>query len=202
MAYDGFVFPAPVLGTRVPVVSDGYHQRDESFHYGVDIGYRRLKDSDPAGLPYASSGGGFYNPPGTPALAAGPGTVVDSSNQAPGGVVKINHGGEILTVYRHLSSRSVSVGQRVSAGDKVGIIGNDIRPGKNKWNHLHFEVLVNGSYIDPQTVMNQWQYVRGPGSLNIAWLTDLFKTPDKTKTDPMRVTFAVGTAALLYLYLS
>lgn len=81
-------------------------------------------------------------PIGTKVVASAAGTVIIARgdggwNGGYGSYVVINHGGGLQTLYSHLSSVSVSVGQEVSAGDKIGAVGNT---GKSTGAHLHFEV--------------------------------------------------------------
>lgn len=53
-----------------------------------------------------------------------------------------------MTLYGHINTWEVSVGQRVMAGDRIATIGNR---GNSTGPHLHFEVLLGGSQrIDPQ----------------------------------------------------
>jgi murein DD-endopeptidase MepM/ murein hydrolase activator NlpD len=63
-----------------------------------------------------------------------------------GRVVWIDHGGEVLTVYAHLSSLLVSAGQPVRGGDLVGLSGST---GDAAAPHLHFEVWRWGRQVDP-----------------------------------------------------
>jgi murein DD-endopeptidase MepM/ murein hydrolase activator NlpD len=65
---------------------------------------------------------------------------------AYGNLVTISHGGSTSTRYAHLAGVSVSVGQSVGAGDKVGDIGST---GYSTGPHLHFEVLVDSEFVDP-----------------------------------------------------
>ena len=58
----------------------------------------------------------------------------------------IQHGGSLSTCYGHQSSIAVSVGQSVSQGQVIGNSGNT---GNSTGPHLHFEVRVNGSPVDP-----------------------------------------------------
>ena len=86
-------------------------------------------------------------PNGTAILAAGGGTVVKSCmTTAYGNYVIVNHGGGVMTAYAHMSRRSVSVGDKVSAGQQLGCVGST---GWSTGNHLHFEVIVNGSFTNP-----------------------------------------------------
>ena len=88
---------------------------------------------------------------GTAIWAADSGTVVRSSDGWNGGwgnYVMIDHGNGMQTLYAHMSSRAVSVGQTVSRGQTIGYVGST---GMSTGAHLHFEMYVNGARIDPQT---------------------------------------------------
>jgi len=104
-----------------------YGPRSGRLHGGIDIGATR----------------------GTNVVAADSGTVVTStSHRSYGNYVVVSHGNGITTLYAHLSSRSVSVGDSVSKGQVVGHVGST---GNATGSHLHFEVSVNGSRVDPRT---------------------------------------------------
>ena len=86
---------------------------------------------------------------GKPAVAADGGVVIQAATGWNGGygtVVKIQHSNGLITVYAHLDSLSVKVGQKVSAGQTVGLIGNT---GRSFGPHLHFEVIKNGVKVNP-----------------------------------------------------
>jgi murein DD-endopeptidase MepM/ murein hydrolase activator NlpD len=68
-----------------------------------------------------------------------------------GNLVVIDHGGGVVTRYAHLASVSVSSGQQVSAGDVVGRIG---ARGLATGPHLHFEVLIDGRFVNPASWLN------------------------------------------------
>ncbi len=87
-------------------------------------------------------------PIGTPIVAVSDGTVVDAGPTAGYGAwVKIRHSDGTVTLYGHVNTWLVSVGQRVMAGDQIATIGNR---GNSTGPHCHFEVLLNGSNrIDP-----------------------------------------------------
>jgi murein DD-endopeptidase MepM/ murein hydrolase activator NlpD len=77
---------------------------------------------------------------GTPVVAAASGTVVLVGNRGytgGGNVVWIQHGANLYTTYNHLSYWNVRVGQKVSAGQRVGLVGHT---GEATGPHLHFEV--------------------------------------------------------------
>lgn len=80
-------------------------------------------------------------PAGTPILAAASGEVIVSRSSGWNGgyglYVVVKHANGTQTLYAHLSSVAVSVGQNVSAGQKLGGVGNT---GRSTGNHLHFEV--------------------------------------------------------------
>lgn len=124
-----FAWPAPgytritsPFGMRTHPITGVY-----KLHTGMDIG-----------APYGSN-----------FIAANDGVVISAGyNTAYGKMVVIDHGGGISTLYAHGSEIMVSVGQSVRRGDvvlKVGSTGYSTGP------HAHFEVRVNGQYVDPMT---------------------------------------------------
>lgn len=58
----------------------------------------------------------------------------------------VGHSDGTSTLYAHMSSRSVSQGQTVKQGQVVGRVGTT---RSSTGNHLHFEIRVNGSRVDP-----------------------------------------------------
>ncbi|CTQ33949.1 M23 family metallopeptidase [Jannaschia rubra] len=94
---------------------------------------------------------------GTPILATAEGTVVHAGwSNGYGKLVKIRHPLGFETRYGHMSAINVSVGQRVSRGDKVGGMGST---GRSTGTHLHYEVRRNGQALDPITFINAGQDV-------------------------------------------
>ncbi|MFL5922306.1 MAG: murein hydrolase activator EnvC family protein [Gaiellaceae bacterium] len=84
---------------------------------------------------------------GTPIRAAAAGRVVYGGWMSGyGNLVAIDHGGGISTAYGHQSSIAVGLGQVVSQGQTIGYVGCT---GHCFGPHLHFEVRVNGSPVDP-----------------------------------------------------
>ena len=93
----------------------------------------------------------------TQAVAAKAGTVIISSyNKYRGNYVVVSHGSGNTTTYQHLSSRSVSVGDKVAQGQVVGITGTT---GVSSGPHLHFEITENGKIVDPLKYLTN--YIKG-----------------------------------------
>lgn len=101
-------------------------KRISSNHKGIDIGA-------PSGAKIVASNGG---------------KVVTSAYNAGGygNYVIIDHGGGKMTVYGHMSKRGVSVGQSVGKGDQIGKVGST---GRSTGPHLHFEIRINGTAVNP-----------------------------------------------------
>lgn len=79
--------------------------------------------------------------------AAKSGTVIISTySSSYGNYVVLSHGSGNTTLYAHMSSRKVSVGQKVSQGDVIGITGST---GHSTGPHLHFEITEGGVRINP-----------------------------------------------------
>ena len=88
---------------------------------------------------------------GTNVLAAADGTVIIAGwNNAYGNYVVINHGGGVTTLYGHNSSLTVSKGQKVSRGQVIAKVGST---GYSTGPHIHFEVQVNGSPVNPMSYL-------------------------------------------------
>jgi murein DD-endopeptidase MepM/ murein hydrolase activator NlpD len=84
---------------------------------------------------------------GTPVRAAAAGTVIHAGWLGGyGNLVVVDHGGGLSTAYAHNSSYASSVGEAVAAGQVVAYSGNT---GNSSGPHVHFEVRVNGSAVDP-----------------------------------------------------
>jgi len=115
----GFIWP--VNG----VVVSGFGMRWGRMHEGIDIS--------------ASSG--------TPIWAAAAGTVIWSGWRGGyGNCVVVDHGNGLATLYAHGSALLVGVGEHVSQGQTVALVGST---GNSSGPHLHFEVRVNGVAVDP-----------------------------------------------------
>lgn len=87
-------------------------------------------------------------PNGTTIVACGDGTVKFAGwYYGYGYLVRIDHGNGVETYYGHCSKLYVSAGDNVSAGDKIAAVG---ATGEATGPHLHLEVRVNGSTVNPQ----------------------------------------------------
>ncbi|MDR0885604.1 MAG: M23 family metallopeptidase [Clostridiales Family XIII bacterium] len=85
---------------------------------------------------------------GTPVYAADSGVVVscEQDGSGYGNIIVVDHGGGIETAYAHLSAFTVSPGTRVMRGDQIASSGNT---GRSTGPHLHFEVRINGTAVNP-----------------------------------------------------
>jgi len=90
---------------------------------------------------------------GAPVYAADAGVVTmaqGGDNYGYGNVIQIDHGNGYATLYAHLSVIGVSPCQSVYAGEWIGSAGNT---GNSQGAHLHFEVRLNGGFINPWFVL-------------------------------------------------
>lgn len=88
---------------------------------------------------------------GSPIYATADGVVIHAGWQSGyGNLVKIQHEFGIETRYGHMSKVRVSVGQRVSRGDRIGDMGST---GRSSGTHLHYEVRVSGKAVNPMTYL-------------------------------------------------
>lgn len=123
-----FLWPVPAY---VGIINDVYGYRSSpisgsgEFHSGLDMR-----------APY-----------GTDIVAADDGVVIYSGmRNGYGNCVIIDHGGGFSTLYGHNSSLCVTVGQSVVRGQVIAKAGST---GYSTGAHLHFEVRINGQYVDP-----------------------------------------------------
>ncbi|UTW55654.1 peptidoglycan DD-metalloendopeptidase family protein [Kordiimonas sp. SCSIO 12610] len=105
------------------------------------LGYTRLHK----GLDFAA-------PRGTPIMAAGNGTIeMATRNGSFGNYIRIRHGNSYKTAYAHLKSyaRGIKKGAKVKQGQIIGYIGTT---GRSTGPHLHYEVLLAGKQVNPQSL--------------------------------------------------
>jgi murein DD-endopeptidase MepM/ murein hydrolase activator NlpD len=90
---------------------------------------------------------------GTPVFAAGNGVIVEAdwSSGGYGRRIEIQHLNGYMTTYSHLSgfARGIEPGIKVRQGQVVGYIGST---GLSTGPHLHYEVMINGSFVDPMRI--------------------------------------------------
>jgi len=90
-------------------------------------------------------------PTGTPIAAASTGEVLYAGTmRGYGNVVILDHGGDLTTVYGHMSKIACSENQKVTKGSIIGYVGST---GISTGPHLHFEVRVNGNTVDPMSYL-------------------------------------------------
>lgn len=108
------------------------------------FGARRLINGEPRS-PHA--GVDISLPEGTPVASIGDGAVAFAGVQFFGGnSVVVDHGGGLFSIYYHLKEFSVTEGQRVSRGERIGAVGAS---GRAAGPHLHFGVRAAGARVDP-----------------------------------------------------
>lgn len=121
-----------------PVPSSSYVSSPYGYRIHPIYGTKKLH----AGMDIAGSSGSTI-------VAADSGTVILANygyNGGYGNYVIISHGNGYTTRYAHCSSLSVSVGQKVSKGQKIAAVGST---GASTGPHCHFEIRINGSTVNP-----------------------------------------------------
>ncbi len=104
------------------------------------------------------SGLDFAGPRMTPIYSTAPGVVSFTGVRAGyGNTIEIDHGNGFKTRYAHLAAISVTVGQRVGVGTRIGGMGST---GRSTGNHLHYEVWVNGRAQNPARFVRAGDYVQ------------------------------------------
>ena len=101
------------------------------------------------------SGMDFAAPVGTEIMATADGIVRSAeypkTNKSYGNRVIIDHGDIFSTSYSHMQKYIVEVGQSVVKGEIIGYVGST---GLSKGPHLHYEIMKNGKYVDPQDYLD------------------------------------------------
>ena len=153
----GLVEPGDLVTDPVGVVSNGAELGAE----GDLIGWPVSDHTPSTGFGYRSDpfthrqrwhdGVDLGQPCGDPAVASLAGTVVNAGWAGGyGNRVVLRHaersGQSFATTYNHLAQITVAVGQDVAKGGVVGRIGST---GRSTACHMHFEVILDGSYVDP-----------------------------------------------------
>ncbi|MEK6542639.1 MAG: M23 family metallopeptidase [Pseudomonadota bacterium] len=117
----------------------------EGMNLSSGFGYRR----DPFnGSGAMHAGLDFKGAHASPIRAAAAGRVAFVGRQSGyGNTIEIDHGHGIMTRYAHMSGFVTRVGQTVTPGTQIGLMGST---GRSTGTHLHFEVRVNGSAVNPR----------------------------------------------------
>ena len=85
---------------------------------------------------------------GTPVMVAASGTVtIAGRERGYGNVIYVDHGAGLSTRYGHLSQIDVKIGQTVTRGQTIGLVGST---GRSTGPHLHYEVRINNQPVDPR----------------------------------------------------
>ena len=135
--------PVKYTGGRFCWPAPSYSYVSSEFGYRIHPVYGTKKYH--SGLDLAAPGGSNI-------LAAADGVVTLARwNGGYGNCVVVDHGSGLATLYGHAQKLLVSNGQRVKKGQVIALVGTT---GVSTGNHLHFEVLVNGSVTDP------WPYLK------------------------------------------
>ncbi|MDD2371803.1 MAG: peptidoglycan DD-metalloendopeptidase family protein [Firmicutes bacterium] len=121
-------WPVPSIPTSTTNIS-GFRTPSRPTHMGMDIG--------------------GYGVTGRTIVAADDGEVIlAKSYYGYGNTVIIDHNNGMMTLYGHLASIKVKAGQTVSRGQVIGIMGNT---GQSSGIHLHIEVIINGTRVNPES---------------------------------------------------
>ena len=137
------------MAAHIPAISPISTERG-TYHLSSPFGYR----SDPLlGFRKRHTGMDFACPPGNPIYATGDGVVVKVAHERKGygNHIEIDHGFGYKTRYAHMSKTGVTLGQKVSRGDCIGLSG---RSGRCTGPHLHYEIMYRKDYVNPILYMD------------------------------------------------
>lgn len=117
----GYFFFAPVKG----LITSSFNLAEE--HFGVDVACDENE----------------------PVKATLDGTIISAGwNPEDGYVIQVQHGNNLISVYKHNAALLKKTGQFVKAGEPIAIIGNSGEHSTGP--HVHFEIWYNGAPVDPQ----------------------------------------------------
>jgi murein DD-endopeptidase MepM/ murein hydrolase activator NlpD len=117
----GYFFFAPVNG----LITSSFNLAEE--HFGVDVASEENE----------------------PVKATLDGTIISAGwSPEDGYVIQVQHGNNLISVYKHNAALLKKTGQFVKAGDPIAIIGNSGEHSTGP--HVHFEIWYNGAPVDPQ----------------------------------------------------
>ncbi len=154
----GYVYSGGILTFPAP----NYTRISSGFGYRGSAATGGVGSSNHKGMDLAA-------PSGSPIVAAESGVVIKvvtgcthnypktystrcSCGGGYGNYLMISHGGNLVTLYGHCSTISVSTGQTVTAGQQIATVGCT---GYSTGNHLHFGVLLNGTYVNPASYLGK-----------------------------------------------
>ena len=139
---DGVISVPADKPVKTAAFTSGYGVRSDPFkggaamHAGIDL-------SGPVGTPIYATADGVISTAGW-------------NSGGYGNLVKVDHGRGIETRYGHLSSMTVTPGQRVVRGQLIGRMGST---GRSTGSHLHYEVRIDGRAVNPVPFMKSTDYV-------------------------------------------
>lgn len=129
------------------------HIEDEIFISGRPIqsgwlsSYFGVRKDPFTGMPATHKGLDFAGEDGAAVIATGSGVVTWADSRfGYGNLVEIDHGDGIITRYGHNRELLVNVGDIVTKGQEIGLMGST---GRSTGPHVHYEVIKNGKQIDP-----------------------------------------------------
>jgi len=132
--YDKIPDNIPDIVVLPPIVCPHYTQYYKNYHRGVDLVNKKCNGNDWV-------------------VAVNSGTVTFTGWLGGyGNRVEVDHGNGFVTTYSHLSAINTKVGEKVSVGQKLGVLGTT---GRSTGIHLHFEVIYNGIKINPVNLINK-----------------------------------------------
>ena len=76
------------------------------------------------------------------------------NNYLEGTVIEISHKNGLVSVYKSLETANVKIGDKVSAGQVIGVLGNNMAQEQSEGKHLHFELLKDNKKINPHDYLD------------------------------------------------
>jgi murein DD-endopeptidase MepM/ murein hydrolase activator NlpD len=139
----------------------------------------------------------WATPYGTPIFASGNGVVEKVGWEGGyGKYVRLKHNNGYETAYGHMSAyaRGLEPGKRVRQGQVIGFVGST---GMSTGAHVHYEILVNGRFVDPIRIkLPRGRSLEGPMLSNFEKERDRLDAMMNTRGSPARVSDATGTAGV------
>ncbi len=134
---------------------------------------------------------------GTPIFASGNGVVeVAGWEGGYGNYVKLKHNNGYETAYGHMSAfaKGLEVGKRVRQGQVIGFVGST---GQSTGSHVHYEILVNGRFVDPMRIkLPRGRSLDGPMMASFEKERDRLNAMMNNRGSATRISDAAGTAGI------